>query len=260
VLSKPEVYSRLANDFVGLRFDWEQGNHYKDRIGFILGTGDQLLLTPEGGLIRHHEPSKEGRSDAVYGRHGCDTTGKLLEKISGQFPRKSDDLKLDWFLWSQKPTHRPGGKYPASPEAIAAYARLPYVVINGPVPAALQDTRFLRWHLRQFIWVRGRVEGESELSVRRVKDGLKPGLPLELASIRPAEVSWKELGQAFDRAWMDYMKERPLTAHGYLDNQYGKWMQSVAFQMIEEEETLRKRATDGSLLPPGRTRGEPVPY
>ena len=52
MLSQQAVYSRLADHFIGLRLDWEQGNHYREKFGFILGTGDQLLLTPEGELIR----------------------------------------------------------------------------------------------------------------------------------------------------------------------------------------------------------------
>jgi hypothetical protein len=260
VLSKPEVYSRLANHFVGLRFDWEQGNHYKDRFKFILGTGDQMLLTPGGDAIRHDEPTKDGRPNMVYGRHGLDTTAKVLDAVMAKHPVKSEQLKFEWFLWSQKPTRRPGGMYPASHTSIAGYARLPFVLVNGPIPTALNDANFLRWHVRQFIWVRGRTNGASELVVRRVKDGLKAGLSAELATLNPESLTWKELGQGLDSAWFDYMKNRPLTAKGYLDNPYGKWMRSVASQMIDEEATIRKRALDGTLLAPGRMAGEAAPY
>jgi hypothetical protein len=260
VLSKQEVYSRLADHFVGLRLDWEQGNHYKDRFKFILGTGDQMLLTPAGDPIRHDTPTKDGRPAVVYGRHGCDTTGEVLARIMARYPATNQQLKLEWFLWAQKPTRRPGGQYPASHTSIAAYARLPFVVINGPIPDALNDTGFLRWHVRQFIWVRGRTNGPSELIVSRVKDGLKPRLSPELAKLNPAELTWKELGEQLDRAWLDYMKDRPLTAKGYLDNPHGKWMRGVATQMIDEEATMRERAANGTLLAPGRKTGERAPY
>jgi hypothetical protein len=35
------------------------------------------------------------------------------------------------------------------------------VLVEGPVPDALADAGFLRWHVRQFIWVRGQTNGES---------------------------------------------------------------------------------------------------
>jgi hypothetical protein len=260
VLSKQDVYSRLARRFVGLRFDWEQGNHYKDKFGFILGTGDQLLLTPAGELIRHDDLNKEGKPTVLYGRHGRDTTAKVLDDISADFAVKSQELKLEWFLWPKIPTKRPGGFYPVDFKSIAGYARLPYVLVHGPIPSALQDSDFLRWHVRQFIWVRGRAEGESELQIRRVADGLKTGLSTELANLNPAKMIWKELGESLDSAWLTYMTHRPLTARGYLDNPHGKWMRGVGAQMVEEEETIRKRAAAGTLLAPGRGAGEAAPY
>jgi len=254
VLSQPAVYSRLAENFIGLRFDWEQGNHYKERFGFILGTGDQMFLTPTGEPISHDRPTKEGRRNVVYGRHGRDTTPALLDELSARYPRRKELLKLEWFLWPQKPTHRPGGTYPVSYTSIAGYARMPYVLLDGPIPAVLEDSNFLRRHVREFIWVRGQTNGPSQWSVCRVKDGLKAGLSTELALLRPAEMSRVELGQALDRAWLEYMQNRPNTARGYLDNPHGTWMRSVSRQMLEEEETIATRAAQGTLLPPGRGR------
>ena len=260
MLSQPGVYSRLAERFIGLRFDWEQGNHYKDKFGFTLGTGDQMFLTPTGEPIPHDGARREGRPNVVYGRHGRDTTPELLDQLSARNPPKGDVLRLEWFLWPQKPTHRPGGTYPVPHTAIAGYARLPYVIVDGQISEALQDSRFLRWHVREFIWVRGRTNGPSELSVRRVKDGLTPGLSTELATVRPTELTWTQLGQVLDRAWLDYMKHRPNTARGYLDNQHGAWMRPVARQMLGEEDTLGRQASAGDLLPPGRRPREAAPY
>jgi hypothetical protein len=259
VLSKPEVYSRLADNFIGVRFDWEQGNHYKPKFGFIPGTGDQLLLTPAGGLIRSERPDKSGKPTVIYGRHGCDTTGPVLDAVAIAHPVKSQDLKLEWFLWPQKPARRPGGRYPVPHTAIAGYARLPFVVVEGAIPAALEDADFLRRHVRQFVWVRGSTEGESNLTIRRVSDGLKAGLPPELAVLRPASLTKVELGAALDKAWLVYMKDRPLTARGYLENEHGKWMRNQAQQMITEDDETRARAGAGTLLPPGRKSGEATP-
>ena len=260
MLSKQDVCSRLAEQFVGLRFDWEQGNHYKSKFGFILGTGDQLLLTPGGELIRPEPPDKSGKPTVLYGRHGCDTTATVLDGVIKKHPLKSQALKLDWFLWPQLPSRRPGGHYPVAHTAIAGYARLPYVLVEGAIPPALEDADFLRWHVRQFIWVRGRTNGESRLVVRRVKDGLKEGLSTDLAELRPATMSPKELGQSLDAAWLTYMKDRPLTARGYLENQHGKWMRGQATQMTTEDDQIRARAAVGTLLPPGRKPGESAPY
>jgi hypothetical protein len=260
VLSKPEVHTRLAENFIGVRFDWEQGNHYKPKFGFIPGTGDQLLLTPEGELIRSEKPDKSGKPTVIYGRHGCDTTGDLLDGVAKAHPVKSQELKLDWFLWPQKPARRPGGRYPVPYTAIAGYARLPYVHVEGAIPAALEDPDFLRWHVRQFIWVRGSTEGESKLTIRRISDGLKDGLPTELAVLHPSSLTWNELGAALDKAWLTYMKDRPLTARGYLENEHGKWMRNQAQQMITEDDETRARAAAGTLLPPGRKAGEAAPY
>lgn len=253
MLSRPEVYERLAKNFIGLRFDWEQGNHYKEKFGSILGTGDQLLLDPGGKLI----PPCKGR---VYGRHGCDITGVVLDEVKGKYPARSDELRMDWFWWNTKPSSRKGGSYPPSPASIAMYARLPIAKVEGPVPAALNNSEFLRWHVRQFIWVRGSTNGASRITIERVKDGLVPGLSMELAAIDPRTLSLEALGQELDKAWFAYMKDRPLSARGYLENPHGSWMRSVKEQMLSEESEIRRRAADGTLLPPGRKAGERAPY
>jgi hypothetical protein len=260
VLSKPEVYSRLSENFVGLRFDWEQGNHYKDRFGFILGTGDQLLLDPSGRIVPHGQKNNEGEVTVVYGRHGCDTTADVLDRVSASYPKKSDGLRLEWFLWPDKPTRRPGGRYPAPHDSIAGYARLPLAFVHGDIPAALRDSNFLRWHVRQFIWVRGETNGASRIVIKRVKDGLKSGLSVDLATINASEITTPNLGKALDRAWLDYMKYRPLFARGYLDNPHGGWMRSVKDQMLTEEQEMRIRGLAGTLMPPGRKPGEKPPY
>ena len=253
MLSRPEVYERLESSFVGVRFDWEQGNHYKEKFGFILGTGDQLLLDSNGELI----PPCKGK---VYGRHGCDLTAKVLDEVTSNYPAKSNELRMDWFWWNTKSSSRKGGSYPPSPTSIAMYARLPIAKVEGSVPRALENSDFLRWHVRQFIWVRGNTNGASRIMIERVKDGLPEGKSTELAALEPRQLSIEALGKDLDKAWLAYMKDRPLAARGYLENPHGGWMRSVKEQMLSEESEIRGRAAVGTLLPPGRKVGEGAPY
>jgi hypothetical protein len=253
VLSRPEIYERLAQNFIGLRFDWEQGNHYKEKFGSILGTGDQLLLDSKGDLI----PPCKGK---VYGRHGCDLTSAILADVVAKYPAKADQFRIEWFWWTPKASKRHGGSYPPSPTSIATYARLPIAKVDGAVPAALKDSEFLRWHVRQFIWVRGDTNGPSRIRIERVKDGLPPRMPTELAELDATKLSIKQLGEKLDKAWITYMKDRPLNARGYLENPHGGWMRSVKEQMLSEEGEIRRRAAAGTLLPPGRKAGERAPY
>lgn len=262
MLSNPDVYPRLAGGFVGLRLDWEQGNRYRERFGFILGTGDQLLLDPEGKPIGHGRPGKEDRRGIIYGRHGCDTTAEVLDAAAARHPQHPGPLhlKLEWFLWPSIPCRGGAGRYPVPFASIAGFARLPIAMVDGPIPPALEDPQFLAWHVRQFIWARGEPGGESRLRILRVKDGLKADLDTDLATLRPAELSRERLGQALDRAWLEYMKHRPYTARGYLENPHGRWMRGREDQMVREEESIRRLARKGTLLPPGRTPGEEPPY
>jgi hypothetical protein len=202
----------------------------------------------------------DGKTTVLYGRHGCDTTAEILDGVTKKYPVKDRALKLEWFLWPQIPTRRPGGHYPASHTAIAGYARLPYALVEGSIPSALDDADFLRWHVRQFIWVRGKTNGESRLVVSRVKDGLKLGLSTNLVTLKASELTWRQLGDGLDKAWLTYMKDRPLAARGYLENQHGKWMRGQANQMISEEEEIRRRAAVGTLLAPGRKPNQSPPY
>ena len=263
MLSRDPVYSRLRDGFVAVRFDWEQGNHYRKKFGFILGTGDQMLLTPQGEPIPHGAATKDGRPGVVYGRHGRDTTAEVLDEVLAKHPPKVEapGLKLEWFLWPRKQSAaRRGGTYPVPFEAAAGYARLPLAVVEGPVPAALTNPAFLRWHVRQFIWVRGRDEGASRILIRRVKDGLRQGLSQDLAALEPGGMGRADFGAALDSAWLTYMRDRPTVARGYLDNPHGKWMRGVGPQMLAEEEAIRTGAVAGTLLPPGRLPGEARPY
>jgi hypothetical protein len=250
VLSRRDVVERLRDGFIGLRLDWEQGNHLKERFGFILGTGDQMLLDPEGKPIAHGDG--DGARSLIYGRNGLDTTATVLDGVTARFRPKDGPpaLELGWFLWPSIPCRDGKGVYPVPVEAIAGFARLPIASVEGPIPAALEDPAFLRRHVREFIWVRGKGDGPGRIAVRRARDGLKPGLSTELASI-DAAASCEAIGAALDRAWLEYMKDRPFIARGYLENPHGKWMRGMSDQMLGEEETIRRLAREGKLLPPG---------
>lgn len=263
MLSQEKVYARLRDGFVGVRLDWEQGNHYREKFGFVLGTGDQMLLTPAGEPISHDGATKDGRHGIVYGRHGRDTTPDVLDAVLRAHPPRPGPpaLELEWFLWPRmESAARAGGFYPPPADAAAGYARLPLALVEGPIPGALRNPAFLRWHVRQFIWARGRTEGGSRVVLRRVKDGLKPGLSQELGALDPEAMSAGEFGAALDRAWLAYMRDRPAVAQGYLDNPHGKWMRAAGPQMLEEERAIRAGAAAGTLAPPGRAAGEAKPY
>lgn len=249
MLSNPELWPILAARFVAVRLDWEQGNHYRDKFGFVLGTGDQLLLKPGGDLI----PPSAGKK--VYGRHGEDLTPEVLSRAGrdSEATGAIEKLDIDWFFWPRKASaRRKGGSYPPPVDAIAQYARLPIAEISGPLPPALRDSAFLKRHVRQFIWKRGTIDGETAIRIRRVRDGLPDQLPTGLGTLRGEQLAAQELGKELDQAWLAYMKDRPLTARGYLENQHGKWMRKVAPQMLQEDSAVRSQARDGTLLPPGR--------
>jgi hypothetical protein len=260
VLSQVGVFERLRDHFICLRMDWEQGNHFKQRFGFILGTGDQMLLDPAGTPIRHDavaaaetRGTERARNEngVIFGRHGIDTTPAVLDAVIAKHPKKSDALRLEWFLWPEREARRRGGRYPPGIDAMAAFARTPVAEIHGAIPAALRQEQFLRDHVRQFIWVRAGGDGPPRLVVRRVRDGLPAEQPTLLAEVPASDAS--QLSPALDRAWLEFMKNRPLVARGYLENEHGGWMRSRREQMITEDEETRRRAREGTLRPPGRS-------
>lgn len=253
MFSNPEVRVRLMKNYVGLRIDWEQGKHYKDKLGRIPGTGCQTMLDPQGN------PMKEfGGIDAFATRYNRLLTPKILDEIATRFPAKPQQppLQIAWFLWT---TGRQG-MWPASVDDISNYTRTPQAWIEGPMPAALLNSDFLRWHVRQFIWIRGSQKGESRIVVKRVKEGLKPGLSTEIASIPAESGSLSDFGKALDQAWMTYMKDRPRTARGYSENPAGRMFEGIKGHMIAREEMLAAQAAADTLLAPGRGAGERAPY
>lgn len=252
MFSDPEVRRRLMTNFVGLRIDWEQGKRYKDKLGRIPGTGCQTILDREGNPLQEF-----GGIDAFATRYNRLLTPKILDEVASRFPAKPQQppLRIEWFLW---PVERQG-LWPASVGDISNYTRTPQAWIEGPMPPALLDSGFLRWHVRQFIWIRGSGKGESRIVVKRVKEGLQPGLDPQIAAI-PAAAPLAELGKALDEAWLTYMKNRPRTARGYSENPAGRMFDGIKGHMIGQEEAIAAQAAAGTLLAPGRRRGEKPPY
>ena len=115
MLSNDELWPSLARQFVAVRLDWEQGNHYRDKFGFVLGTGDQLFLEAGGESI----PPRGGRK--VYGRHGEDTTPEVVARVRREAGGKAEitTLDLEWFFWLRKQSAKralrgsPGSHLPA---------------------------------------------------------------------------------------------------------------------------------------------------
>lgn len=251
MFSSPDVRARIMNNFVGLRIDWEQGKHYRGKLGRIPGTGCQTILDLSGNPLREF-----GGIDAFATRYNRTLTPKILDEIAARFPAKETQppLKIEWFLW---PVERKG-MWPASVDDISNYTRTPQAWIEGPMAPALLDSEFLRWHLRQFIWIRGSGKGGSRIVVKRVKEGLKPGLSPVIAEI-PAG-SPDDLGRSLDQAWLAYMKDRPRTARGYVENPAGRMFEGIKDHLIGQEEALAAQAAAGTLLAPGRKPGERAPY
>jgi hypothetical protein len=106
----------------------------------------------------------------------------------------------------------------------------------------------------------GSDKGESRIVVKRVKEGLKPGLPTEIAAIPAGAAPLAEFGKSLDQAWLTYMKDRPRTARGYSENPAGKMFDGIKGHMIGQEEALAAQAAAGTLLAPGRQPGERAPY
>lgn len=235
----------MRDRFIGVRLDWDQQQIYKAKLGGMLGTGRQMLLDPAGNVIP--DANVPGGYASRYNLH---LTSKILDAVSAKFPpdTHAPRLKLDWFLWPTKP--------PFNATAMANWDRKPMAVVEGTVPAILDNADFLRWHVRQFIWTRGQTNGPGRLVIRRVMNRVQT----ELATIDLAALTPLQLGQRLDEVWRRYMKQRPFTARGYSENPHGKMFDPIKTRMADEEITLRQQAVDGTLLPPGRKLGEAAPY
>jgi hypothetical protein len=74
----------------------------------------------------------------------------------------------------------------------------------------------------------------------------------EMLSLDLTKTTAAEAGKVLDAAWLEYMKERPTVARGYIDNPHGNWLRKVMEGAHAEEMRMREEAVKGTLLPPGR--------
>jgi acylphosphatase len=204
--------------------------------------GNQVLLTPAGEYVPGTEPRGK--------RYPVEEFVALLDRVRKDYPpnpRTKDDLKLAWFWWNPRDQGLPGV---FGADTIARLDRKPVLTVSGPVPDWLDRPDFLRLHLRQFIWTRGAKDGPARLTVRMLEPERK-----ELLMLEPEKTAAAPLSRELDRAWLEYMKERVLTARGYIDNEYGNWLKKVMEKAYEEEVRVREEAKKGTLSPPGRENG-----
>jgi hypothetical protein len=239
VVSHPEVNRRLR-EFVCVRLDHDQMQKHKGRLK-VPTQGNQVLLDPSGEYV----PGTDPRGKRYDVREFVD----LLDRVLRDYPPKpetKDDLRLAWFWWNPKDQGLPGH---FGAEAISRLDRKPVLTVSGPVPDWLDRPEFLRNHLRQFIWTRGDPGGEFRLTVRQLEPHRK-----ELLALNRAETDPEEVSRSLDKAWLEYMKVRPLTARGYIDNEHGNWLRRVMEEVHREELRVREEAVNGTLLPPGREK------
>jgi hypothetical protein len=237
VVSHPEVVKRLRQ-FVCIRLDHDQMQKHKGRLK-VPTQGNQVLLTPRGEYVPGTPPRGK--------RYPVKEFVALLDKTLADYPPRPetrDDLKLAWFWWNPRDQGLPGH---FGANAVARLDRKPVLTVSGPVPDWLGRPDFLRRHLREFIWTRGAKDGPARLTVRMLEPERKQLLALDLEKANP-----DALGRQLDRAWLGYMKERPLTARGYIDNEYGHWLKKVMEKAHAEEVRVRAEAQKGTLSPPGR--------
>jgi hypothetical protein len=238
VVSHPDVVLRLKQ-FVCVRLDHDQMQKHKIRLK-VPTQGNQVLLTPTGDYVPGTDPRGK--------RYPIEEFVTLLDQVLKDYPPNpdtKDDLKLSWFWWNPKDQGLPGH---FDADAIARLDRKPVLTVSGSVPDWLERPEFLRRHLRQFIWTRGTPNGPPQLTVRMLEPQHKKLLVVNLAEANPTE-----LGTLLDKVWLAYMRERPMTARGYIDNAHGNWLKPVMEKAHLEELRVREEAEQGTLTPPGRT-------
>jgi hypothetical protein len=206
-----------------------------------LGTtqGNQVLLDPQGKYIDGINP--QGR------RYKIDELGELLDRVHKEYPGREDrrdDLQLDWFYVDRFAASARGQ---LSGSFVSRVDRKPLAIVEGREANLLRDSEFLRRHVRQFVWERGRTDGPPRIVVRHFTL-----TPTDLTTIDLADAGAESVSRQLDAAWLAYMQQRPMVARGYIDNPHGNWLRGVMEQVHLEEVQVRQDAQTGTLLPPGR--------
>jgi acylphosphatase len=237
VVSNPDVLKRLK-EFVCLRLDHDQMQKHKGRLR-VPTQGNQVLLTPKGEYVPDTEPRGK--------RYPVADFVALLDRVLKDYPphpERKDELKLAWFWWEPRKQGLPG-HFDAS--AISRLDRKPILSISGPVPEWLDRSDMLHRHVRQFIWTRSGSDEKGTIAIRQLEPERN-----ELLALGLEMTSREEVSQALDRVWLEYMKERPMVARGYIDNPHGNWLKRVMEETHKEEVSVRESAIKGLLSPPGR--------
>jgi hypothetical protein len=207
----------------------------------LLGTtqGNQVLLDPNGKYIEGVNPRGQ--------RYEIAELAALLDRVQEQYPGREDrrdDLKLDWFYVNR---FAEGARGQLSGDFVSQIDRKPLAIVAGPDESLIGDSEFLRRHVRQYIWERGTTEGPPRILVRHVTFDLA-----DLATIDLAQADADSVSEQLDAVWLEYMKERPMVARGYIDNPHGNWLRRVMEKVHLEELQVREAAEAGTLVPPGR--------
>lgn len=223
-----------------VRLGWEAMQQAKKRHG-LLGTtqGNQVLLDPKGKFIDGIDP--RGR------RYKVDELASLLDRVHKQYPGhadRRDDLKLDWFYVDRFAAATRGQ---LSGSFVSQVDRKPLAIVEGEDADLLSKSDFLRRHVREFIWERGKKDGPPRIVVRQFAP-----TETDLATIDLAKTDESAVSEQLDAAWRTYMKDRPMVARGYIDNPHGNWLRDVMEQVHQEEVEVREAAEAGTLAPPGR--------
>jgi hypothetical protein len=237
VVSHPEVNRRLR-EFVCVRLDHEQMQRLKDQLK-VPTQGNQVLFNSLGQYI----PGTDPRGKRYEVEEFVELLDRTLAEHRVESPQ-SDELRLKWFFWNPEDQGLP--RYFGA-ESICRLDRKPLLTLDGPPPDWLDEPQFLRKHLRQFIWKRGERDAGPRLTIVQLEPRRR-----ELASVDLEGISPEGLGEILDRAWIEYMQERPMTARGYFDNPHGNWLRRVMERAHDEELRLRRQAEQGVLAPPGR--------
>jgi len=254
VVSDEKIRPRLVDNFVCVRLSWAGMQRAKQRHGLVGTTqGNQVLLDPDGKYLPDVNPHGK--------RYQIDGLAALLDRVHDRYPGRKNDsadsagsnrgrdaLRLEWFFAGRFGTGS-GGQLTGN--FISRVDRKPLAIVSGPIPEMLRDVKFLRRHLREFVWERGAEDGPARIVVRQFEPERR-----DLATIELDGSSAEQVGQQLDAAWLAYMVDRPMIARGYIDNPHGNWLKNVMEKVHQEELQVRDLAKRGTLTAPGRGEGE----
>lgn len=258
---------------MGVRLDYYQqrgarrGDLWR-QIGRGLDTASQIVFDPSGNIITAHRSWKNG--NGLEPRELLDIAahhpGRSEPDESGM-PRR-DLLRLSWFLVDPEAYARDVIDIGAAklmtrddaPLIEARKVRRPLARVEGAALGLLEEHQeFLKRHVRQFWWQKGRADGPSRIvlldchdcgktepSELTGKGCSKERVPRVLGAVEIREgFDLGTVSPALDAAWRDYMTRRPSNASNLT---FAK-DQIPVFEKVDER--IRDLAREGKLLAPG---------